>query len=275
MTQLHRSRSRGRRPRIAALVLIATVFAACNQAAPAATGRISLTILAAASLEEALADVKRAYEASKPGLTLVLRTDSSAALATQIEQAAPADVFLSADTTYPRKLADSGFAAGDPVVFAGNELIIIVPTDGPTIQVPLGLAVTGTKIIAAGTEVPITRYAEQALAKLATLPGYPADFASKYAANVVSREENVKAVVGKIELGEGDAAIVYVTDARASGKVAEVKLPDQANVRASYAGVVVKASAQPAAAKDFLFWLADIPGQQILTRFGFLPVAPP
>ena len=96
------------------------------------------------------------------------------------------------------------------------------------------------KIIAAGDEVPITKYATQVVDNLAREPGYPADFAAAYAANVVSREDNVKAVVAKIELGEGDAAIVYVTDAKASTKVATVDIPAGANVPATYAGVVVE-----------------------------------
>ena len=79
------------------------------------------------------------------------------------------------------------------------------------------------------------------VANLAKEPGYPADFAAAYAANIVSKEDNVKAVVAKVELGEGDAGIVYVTDAKASTKVGTVDVPDSANVPATYDGVVVKA----------------------------------
>ena len=127
------------------------------------------------------------------------------------------------------------------------------------------------KIIAAGDEVPITKYATQLVDNLAKEPGYPADFAAAYAANIVSREDNVKAVVAKIELGEGDAGIVYVTDAGASTKVATVAVPDSANVLATYAGVVVKASPNPTAAQAFLAWFAGPDGQAILADFGFLP----
>ena len=94
-----------------------------------------------------------------------------------------------------------------------------------------------------------------------------------YDANVVSKEDNVKAVVTKIELGEGDAGIVYVTDAAASDKVTTVTVPDEANVPATYAGVVVKASPNQGAATAFLDWLAGPAGQAILAEFGFLPPA--
>jgi molybdate transport system substrate-binding protein len=248
------------------------VSAAPSPAASTSTATIALTIYGAASLAGVLDNVKTAYEAAVPGSKLTISTDSSAALATQIEQGAPADVFLAADTATPKKLVDGGFAAGDAVAFAGNELIVIVPSDNPAnIATPADLARPGVKVIAAGDEVPITRYATQLVANLARESGYPADFQVAYQANVVSKEDNVRAVVAKVALGEGDAGIVYVTDARASRDVDTVDVPDAANVEATYAGVVVKASEQPRAATAFLDWLAGPGGETILGRFGFTP----
>ena len=242
-------------------------------ASSAALGRGGdLTVFGAASLKGALEEAKAAYETANPGTTVTLSTDSSSALETQIEQGAPADVFLSADTTNPKKLVDAGLADGAAVTFAGNELTIIVPTANPAgIESPADLAKSGLKVIAAGDEVPITKYATQLVDNLATEAGYPADFAAKYTANIASREDNVKAVVAKIELGEGDAGIVYVTDAKASTKVTTVDVPDAANVPATYAGVVVKASKNMPAARAFLDWFAGPDGQAILSTFGFLP----
>jgi molybdate transport system substrate-binding protein len=231
-----------------------------------------LTIFGAASLKGALEQAKAAYEAANPGTTLTLSTDSSSALETQIEQGAPADVFLSADTTNPQKLVDGGSASGDPTVFAGNKLTVITPTDNPGgVATPADLAKTGLKVIAAGDGVPITKYASQLVVNLAKEAGYPANFVDAYDANVVSKEDNAKAVVAKIELGEGDAGIVYVTDAAASDKVKAVDVPDSANVPATYAGVVVKASQNQDAATKFLTWFAGPEGQAILSTFGFLP----
>ena len=240
-------------------------------AAPSAAA-IELTIFGAASLKGALEATKPVYEAADPGTTLTISTDASSALETQIEQGAPADVFLSADTTNPQKLVDKGLTAGPAVNFAGNKLVIIVPTDNPAgIKTPEDLAKPRIKIIAAGDAVPITKYANQLVDNLAKLPGYPANFASAYKANIVSKEDNVKAVVAKLELGEGDAAIVYVTDAKASTKVGTVDVPDAANVLATYAGVVVKASPNADAAGAFMTWFAGPQGQAILSGFGFLP----
>jgi molybdate transport system substrate-binding protein len=278
--------------RLAALVtILVSVLAACSStgaspsasaAAPAAPATATsaapsaasarLTIYGAASLKGVLDKVKTAYETANPGTTLTISTDSSATLETQIEQGAPADVFLSADATNPRKLVDKGLAAGPAVDFAGNKLTVIVPTANPAgIKTPADLAKQGIKVIAAGDAVPITKYAAQLVANLAKESGYPTDFVAAYTANIASREDNVKAVVAKIELGEGDAAIVYVTDAKASTNVAPIDVPATANVPATYAGVVVKASANASSAQAFLDWFAGPDGQAILAGFGFLP----
>jgi molybdate transport system substrate-binding protein len=242
---------------------------------PANAEPVELTILAAASLSGILEEATIAYEAGHPGTSLTVSTDSSSALETQIEQGAPADVFLSADTTNPEKLVEGGFAAGTPVPFAGNELTIIVPADNPGgVTTPADLARPGLKVVAAAEEVPITKYATQLLANLAGQPGYPAGFEAAYAANVVSREDNVRAVVAKIELGEGDAGIVYVTDAATSDTVTTVDVPEGANVPASYAGVVVGTSRHLDIARAFLTWFAGPDGREILAGFGFLPPGP-
>ena len=205
-------------------------------------------------------------------MVLTISTDASSALEMQIEQGAPADIFLSADAANPQKLVAAGLADGEPVAFAGNELTIVVPTGNPAgITSPADLANAGVKVIAAGDAVPITRYATQLVHNLANEPGYPADFAAAYAANVVSKEDNVKALLAKIELGEGDAGIVYVTDAKGSSKVTTIGVPDAANVPATYDGVVVKSSAHTAAARSFLAWFAGPDGQAVLGSLGFLP----
>lgn len=264
--------------RVGAIVAIATLVAACSTASSANSSSgpgpesIELTVYAAASLKGALEAVRTAYEAAVPGTTILLATDSSSTLRTQIEQGAPADLFLSADVQNPAALVDAGLTDGGAVDFAGNAVVVIVPTANPAgIETPADLAAPGIKVIAAGAEVPITTYAQQAVTALAREPGYPADFATRYAANIVSREDNAKAVIAKIELGEGDAAIVYATDALASAKVGTIRIPPTANVPVAYAGVVVKASAHPAAGHQFLAWLVGPGGQAVLTRFGFLP----
>jgi len=267
------------------LAVLALVLGACSSAAtatPTAAPTVapsaapdlsgSLTIYGASSLKAALTKAEAAFMTANPGVTVTISTDSSSTLETQIEQGAPADVFLSADTTNPGKLVTKGLAAGNPVNFAGNLLTVIVPTANPAgIASPADLAKTGVKVIAAGATVPITKYATMLVANLAKEAGYPANFVAAYDANVVSQEDNVAAVVSKIALGEGDAAICYVTDAKTSAQVTAIAVPADANVPATYAGVVVKASRNAAAAQAFLGWFAGPDGQAILASFGFLP----
>ena len=197
--------------------------------------------------------------------------DASSALRAQIEQGAPADVLVSADTKNPQALVDECLAT-DLTAFATNHLVIVVPAGNPAgITTPADLAKPGLKVVAAGADVPITTYATQLIDNLAALPDYPADFAAAVAANVVSEEDNVKAVLAKIELGEGDAAIVYVTDAASSTAVETVAVPDEANVLATYAGAAVNEAADPVLAADFLSFLTETEAQQILAGYGFLP----
>lgn len=244
---------------------------ASSPASPSGTAA-GLTIYGAASLAGVLDAAKAAFQTANPGSDLTISTGSSAALEMQIEQGAPADVFLAADTTNPKKLVDGGFAAGDPVDFAGNELTVIVPKGNPgRIASPADLARPGVKVVAAGDQVPVTKYATQLVQNLAKVPGYPANFEAAYDGNVVSKEDDVKSVVTKVGLGEGDAGIVYRTDAEASTDVDSIPIPDGANVPATYAGVVVKGSQHADAASKFLDWLTGPDGQSILKAAGFLP----
>ena len=137
-------------------------------AQPSPSWPIELSVFAAASLKDALAAVKAAYESAVPGVTLIVATDASSTLRTQIEQGAPADVFLSADTKNPDALVDGGLADGQTVVFARNRLTVIVPLDNPAaIATATDLARPGIKVVAAGDEVPITKYATQVVEGLA------------------------------------------------------------------------------------------------------------
>jgi molybdate transport system substrate-binding protein len=234
--------------------------------------RGELVVLAAASLGEPLEQVEAAWEADHPGIRITVATDSSAALRTQIEQGAPADLFLAADTRNPATLAAAGLTDGEPVPFAANTLTVVVAAEsGAGVDAPAGLARDGVRIAAAGPGVPLTGYVTEVVAQLAELPGYPDGFAAAYEANVVSREDNARAVVTRVELGEVDAAIAYRTDAIAATGVRVVPIPGDSNVTAAYAGVVVRGSDHGRDAAELLRWMAGPEGGAILADFGFLP----
>jgi molybdate transport system substrate-binding protein len=255
-------------PVVGALVLI--IAAACSSAPATPTAPPQLTVLAASSLANTLPDLSAKYTSSHPQTTLSTSTGATSALKTQVEQGSPADVLLGADTTNAQALIDEGDAVGPLTKYATNVLTVIVPANNPKgIQTPADLAKPGVCIIGAGADVPITKYATQLVANLSQRAEYGADFATKYAANVCSMEDNVGAVVNKVSLGEGDAAIVYVTDAKSGQNLRTIDVPSDSNVLATYGGAAVKASPNGTAAADFLTWLRGSDAQAVLQAHGF------
>jgi molybdate transport system substrate-binding protein len=265
----------------AVVAVVGVLVLGCGRvgADPSSRGGTELTVFAAASLREAVASLEDAYRRTSPGFRLAVSLDASSTLRAQIEQGAPADLFLSADVDEPRRLADAGLASA-PLTFATNRLVIVVPrtvasadpgTDSGRVHDPADLGRPGVRIVAAGPDVPISRYAAELLLKFAALPDVRDDLPARYDANVVTRDDNVRAVLAKIELGEGDAAIVYRTDALASDQVATIEIPEAAQVTASYAGVVIARSPAATEAGRFLDWIAGPDGSSVLAPLGFGP----
>jgi molybdate transport system substrate-binding protein len=257
--------------RFGAIAVAAVLAGGCAVAAPSGKVGRTISVFAAASLEAATHAAAARYAQTHDGIAVAVSADASSALEAKLEQGAPADVFLSADTANPQRLVDAGLADGRVVTFAANRLALVVPSANPgAIETPADLARPGLRIIAAADGVPITRYVALLLVNLSGLPGYPPGFAAAYAANIVSREDNVSAVLAKVALAEADAGFVYATDAVSSNRVVSIPIPDTANVRAVYGGVVVRASRDVGDATEFLRWLAGSEGQVVLTGFGFL-----
>lgn len=263
----------------AAIALLAATLAGCVGAAPPPTAAptpartpVELTVLAAASLADVVADLAAAYETGHPGVSIRLSTGSTSELRAQVEAGAPADLLAAADVATPAALAAAGLAAGDPVIFAVNQLALIVPTANPAgVTDPYDIERPGLRIVAAAPEVPISGYVDRLIANLQAYRGAQAELPRLYAENVVSREPNVRAVLARIELGEGDAAFVYATDAAGDRDVTVIPLPPGTNVRVEHAAVRLAASADPEAADDLLAWLAGPEAAAILAARGFLP----
>lgn len=218
-----------------------------------------LIVLAAASLTESFGALERAFEARHPDVDVVASYASSAALVAQVEQGAPGDVIATADEPTLRRLASAGRVAGPPRRFATNRLAIAVEPGNP--KRVRGLADLGRAdliVVLAAEQVPVGRYAREALAKAGV------------AAAPRSLEENVKAVVAKIGLGEADAGIVYETDARAArGRIEAVAIPEAENVVASYPIAVLAGAQDPGRAHAFVAFALSAEGQETLRDFGF------
>ena len=258
---------------IRTLPVAALLLAGCGTTATSAGGSPAadagtITVYAAASLSDVFEELAAAYTA-ETDVEVVLSFDASSALRAQIEEGAPADVFASADLANAEALVDAELTDGASRTFARNALAIVVPSDNPAgIEAWGDLAEPGTRVIAAGEDVPITGYATELVDNLAALPDAPDGFADAYATNVVSREDNVRAVLAKVEIGEGDAAIVYETDAQ-SPDVTTLAIPERANVVAEYAAVAIADA--DAGAAEFVTWLLDDDAQAILADHGFRP----
>jgi molybdate transport system substrate-binding protein len=251
------------RIRSAAVLLVAAlVLAACGDdssgGGSGAGSPAEIKVFAAASLTAAFTELGPQFTAADGGTRVSFNFAGSQALATQIQQGAPADVFASADVPNMDKVRD---LVGDPQVFAGNLLQILVEKGNPKGVKGLDdLAGSDLKVVLAAEEVPAGKYAKQILDRAGV------------SVRPVSREDNVKAVVTKVSLGEADAGIVYVTDVTAGGdKVEGVDIPEEQNVVATYPIATVKASKAQDKAQAFMDLVRSDLGQQVLENHGFLP----
>jgi molybdate transport system substrate-binding protein len=251
------------RIRSAAVLLVAAlVLAACGDdssgGGSGAGSPAEIKVFAAASLTAAFTELGAQFTAANGGTRVSFNFAGSQALATQIQQGAPADVFASADVPNMDKVRD---LVGDPQVFAGNLLQILVEKGNPNGVKGLDdLAGSDLKVVLAAEEVPAGKYAKQILDRAGV------------SVRPVSREDNVKAVVTKVSLGEADAGIVYVTDVTAGGdKVEGVDIPEEQNVVATYPIATVKASKAQDKAQAFMDLVRSDLGQQVLENHGFLP----
>jgi molybdate transport system substrate-binding protein len=236
----------------------------------------SLTIFAAASLTSAFQEIGQAYEAANPGLVIHFNFAGSQILRTQIEQGAGADVFASADyKNMDVLISDNLVKSNISSDFVTNKLVVILPENNPANVQSLGdLARPNLKLVLADEAVPAGNYARQVLRNLSQDPGYGADFYPQVLANVVSNEADVKQVVAKVELGEADAGIAYLSDTIAAPGLQTITIPAEYNIVAHYPIAVLSGSSHPAQAAAFIIFVLSPIGQNILIKWGFSGVNP-
>jgi molybdate transport system substrate-binding protein len=246
------------------LSAVTALCSACGTSAPAGSPASSpalsgtITVFAAASLNAAYTAIGKEFENSHPRTTVTFSFGGSSMLVSQIQQGAIGDVFASADRPNMQKLIQAGLTAESPIVFARNDLEIVVGKGNPKHIASLAdLARSGLVVVLCAPVVPCGSYAAQALQK-AGVSVKPA-----------SQEADVKAVLSKVALGEADAGIVYVTDVKAAGAAVEgVAISPALNVVAEYPIVILKDSQNRALARAFVSYvLTD--GRPILARYGF------
>lgn len=256
----------GARPRLRGawwlLLAVALAVAACSGEGEDEP----LTVFAAASLRTVVEELEAAWLAEHPDIPLTVSSEASNVLAAQIAEGAAVDVFLSADTLRPQELAAAGLTAAEPATFARNRLALVVPTGREQLREPADLARPGLRIVGISEGAPIAGYTREVVEALARAQPDGEAFRAAVEGNVVSREDNVRAALAKVELGEGDVAFVYVTDARSAEGVRVVPLPASVEFTAEYAAVQV--SDRPAAG-EFVRWLGGSAAASIFEAAGF------
>lgn len=220
----------------------------------------TLTVLGASSLTEALGKYGDGFEGAQVRSSFA----GSDQLAAQIKQGARADVFASADTSYPAELHREGLV-GKPVVFVRNRLVAVVPK-GSSIDSLADLTRPGTKIVIGDSSVPVGEYTREVLGRLP-----PAERAA-ILGNVRSEEPEVSSVLAKVVDGAAEAGFVYVTDAKTvTGEVETIAIPEWLQPDVAYAAAVLSDSAEPELARRYLDGLLHGRGAADLREAGFLP----
>ena len=227
---------------------------------------VELNIFAAASLSDALKEIATTY-APASGDKLVLNLAASSALARQIQEGAPADVFFSADEARMDDLARAGLLAeGTRRTLVGNTLVIVVNAEGgAAVSAPadLGKPFVGRLALAEPQTVPAGIYAKANLQK--------AGLWSQVIDKTVPTE-NVRACLAAVEAGNADAGIVYKTDALISKKVRiAFAVPAAEGPKISYPVAVLKDAKQAEAARTFAAHLASPEAAAVFAKYGFLP----
>jgi molybdate transport system substrate-binding protein len=242
---------------------ISMVLAACVLAlAGCGGGHDALTVSAAASLKTALTQYGGEFEDAKARFSFAGSDD----LAAQIRKGAKPDVFASANTKLPDELYDEGLVE-KPVTFAGNRLVLAVPSSSDAGIASLkDIERAGTTLAIGSETVPVGSYTRTMLSKL------PESASSKILKSVRSQEPDVAGIVGKLTQGAVDAGFVYISDVRATGgRLKAIELPDSLQPTVAYGVAVVKDAMNEDAAQAFVDGLLDGDGKRALGDAGFEP----
>jgi molybdate transport system substrate-binding protein len=219
----------------------------------------TLTVFAAASLTSSFTKLGREFETAHKGVKVSFSFAGSSDLAAQIQQGAPADVFASADTKHMNEAVSAKAVENKPVDFASNTLEIAVPPDNPAGVTSLkDLATPSTKVVVCAPQVPCGAAARKV------------EQISKVRITPVSEEQAVTDVLTKVESGEADAGLVYVTDVRAAGgKVKGLTFPESSSAVNTYPIAALKKSKHATLANGFVDLVTSAEGRSVLAAAGF------
>ena len=254
---------------------VPTTASTVGATSPTSGRVVNLNVFAAASLTESFTQLGKDFEKAYPGTKVTFNFAGSQELDQQINQGAPADVFASADQAHMDVVVKSGMVdPAAPRTFVRNRLVVVYPIANPAkLHTLQDLAKPGIKIVLADKSVPVGSYALTYLDKASKDPAFGATYKANVLKNVVSYEQDVKAVLSKVILDAADAGIVYTTDVTpdAADKVGTLDIPDQYNTIASYPIAPIKGSKHAELAQKFVAYVLSPAGQTVLAKFGFIP----
>lgn len=251
-----------RRPFRVVLVLVLFAMPGCDGEADAG-GRTEIVVFAAASLAPAFARLGDGFETANPGARVTFNFGPSDGLAEQIASEGTADVFASASQRWMDEV-EASVGALHRFDFARNSLVVITPAANPAgIRTLEDLAAPGIQVVLAAEGVPAGDYAREALADAGALEAV--------LANVVSNEEDVAAVVARVEAGEADAGIAYASDSSPAAGRDVLAIPIPGDVVATYPIAMIAGTQRPELARAFVHHVISAEGLATLERFGFLP----
>ncbi len=245
--------------------------AAAPTMAPAAPASVTVKVFAPSSMTDAAKELAAAYEAANPGVKLAIEIGHSPTQRLQLTQGATGDVFMTASQKdMDDAITDQSVAGGAAKVFATNQLVVVLPSQNPAnLQALADLAKPGVRLLFAVVDTPIGKVTLTALDKMDKQIG--SGFKDKAIANVVSNEAGVKPIVSKIQLGEADAGIVFVTDAVAAPALKTIAIPPEQNVISQLNIAPLAAAPSPEHAAAFTAYVTSAEGQAILKKWGFMP----
>lgn len=247
-------------------LLISILLLSCTTIACGA----EISVFAASSLSESLRAIVDDYQRQHPTIDITLNFAGSQTLATQIEQGAPADLFISADWRVMARLQGEGLVE-NPQALLHNRLVLAVRNDlKPPLTTLADLARPGLLLAIGNRQVPIGSYTQKLFTNLAADPAYGLTLLSKIEQNIVSEEGRVKAIVAKLLLDEVDAGIIYQSDLSAANadQLTAISLPEAHNPRALYPLAKVAGANKHSA--DFSAFLRNDTAQQIFVQHGFI-----
>ena len=247
--------------RVALVTALAVTAVGCASGEPAASTAATrtVTVFSAASMKTTFTELGDTFEKSRPGVTVTFDFAGSQDLATQLTGGAAADVFAAANEATMKTVTDAGLAAGEPSVYATNQLMIAVPPDNPAgIDAFSDLAAKGLRLVVCAPAVPCGAATERI------------EKATGVTLNPVSEEDAVTGVLEKVRTGEADAGLVYRTDVKSAGdSVRGIAFPESAQAITRNVIVALSAGPQAALGQEFVDLVLSEKGQEVLNASGF------